>query len=120
MRVTASIMFAIAACGLVAGCDGKGTEEGGFSASFKKSFHEKFVSSCVEGAVKAAPAGTAVDFKPLCTCTADKLTQDAGVTDLVSIPDEKMDAVMKQCVAQLYPKGIPGAPGGPPAEGTAP
>jgi len=69
-----------------------------FDDSFKTSFRQKFVESCVTAAQKSS--GSTNDFSPICGCVADKLVQQsANARELVvnSASDEKNAEAVRQC-----------------------
>lgn len=91
----------LAACG----------EGSAFDQGFKKSFREKYVENCTKSASAAAPAGqTAIDFAKLCGCTADKVMEGRGATELANLSDADQQKAASACIAQLYPGMLGGTP----------
>ena len=96
-------LLALAACG----------EGSAFDESFKTTYREKFVATCVAGAEGQIPAGVTVDLDKICTCAADKVMEGKSATDLATtVPGsaEDLDKV-KQCISELGPVKIGGAGG---------
>ncbi len=87
---------------ILAGC-GEGSN---FDTSFKKSYREKGIKSCVEQARARSPMGAArVDVEGLCSCTIDKVMEGKSATELMGAPDErKASEAISQCARRF---GIP-------------
>ncbi|MGH6658762.1 MAG: hypothetical protein ACREBK_07930 [Sphingomicrobium sp.] len=82
----------LALCGLAAGC---GEAKTGFDDSFNKSFHEKFISSCVSSATQAsAPQDMAAK---LCTCASDKIKERFSVRQKMSLRNEQILPIVEEC-----------------------
>jgi hypothetical protein len=95
-------LFFIAASLTLAGC-GEGSS---FDTSFKKSYRDKGIQSCVQQARQRSPIGAAnVDIEGLCACTIDKVMEGKSATDLMGAPDEqKAVEAIASCTKKM---GIP-------------
>jgi hypothetical protein len=97
----------LAACGKSGGNESNTSITGAFDEGFKKTFREKFVEQCVSSA-QGATKGVAVDFNPVCTCSADKLLATKSVSELMAGPTAaEGQAVMQQCLVE-HPFKKPG------------
>jgi hypothetical protein len=96
MRTSSVIL---AASLILAGC-GEGSS---FDTSFKKSYREKGIKSCVEQARRRSPIGAAnVALEGLCACTIDKVMEGKTATDLMGAPDEsKAREAIASCTARI-------------------
>ena len=97
---TGAIIVAVSL--ILAGC-GEGSN---FDTSFRKSYREKGIKSCVEQARRRSPMGAArVDIEGLCTCTIDKVMEGKSATDLMGAPDEsKAKEAISTCALRF---GLP-------------
>jgi hypothetical protein len=101
---TGLCIFAISL--VLAGC-GEGSS---FDTSFKKSYRDKGIKSCVEQARRRSPIGAAnVDIEGLCACSIDKVMEGKSATDLMGAPDEKQaEAAIASCTARILKPGSDG------------
>lgn len=89
MRRTLLAFTVIAALG---GC-------GEAKKAFDDSYDKKFRESCISSATTSgAPAAVA---KQVCDCTMDKINQRFSTTEKISVPDEKLEPLMNECVASV-------------------
>ena len=81
--------LAIASLALLGGCDAA-------KKSFDESYDRKFRDSCIASATKGgAPAPAA---KQVCDCTMDRINQRFSTTEKMSVPEEKLQPIMNECV----------------------
>jgi len=79
---------------LLAGC---GEAKKGFDEGFDTKFHEGFVKSCVESAVRAgAPQETATT---LCNCTSDKIKGKFSTAEKMKLKNEQILPLVEECRA---------------------
>ena len=104
MRTGLAIAALLVLQGCGSGADGNtqnsaaGSFAQGFDDGFRKSFREKFIEQCV---ASANQSGKAVDFKPVCTCSADEIMKGKTVRQLMDGPsEEEATAALKKCVAE--------------------
>ena len=65
--------------------------------SFNKSFHEKFVSSCVGSASKSG-VDQALATK-LCQCASDKVAERYSAKEKITLGDAQLTPIVKECRA---------------------
>ena len=85
-------LLALTALAALGGCD---EAKKGFDEAYDKKFRESCVSSAT---AKGAPAGIA---KQLCDCTMDKINQRLSMSEKATMPDEKVEPIMNECVKSV-------------------
>jgi hypothetical protein len=78
---------------LLASC---GDSKKAFDDSFNKSFHEKFVSSCVSSAGGVDPALAS----KLCNCAASKVDEKYSVKEKMGLKNEQLMPIVEECKAE--------------------
>ncbi len=112
IRLTAA---AFASITLLVGC-GPGSA---FDNSFRESYREQAVESCVQGA-SAAPAVPGVDFRSICECTVDRHMAGKSASDLMGEGGEIDQAAARDLSMQCVRDLVPGAAAAMPEGGAAP
>jgi hypothetical protein len=85
---------------LAAGC-GDATKS--FETGFKSSFEKNFAESCTKGAMDGGrvPEERRAAVVQVCACTAKKLVERHGVTELTAMSagsgQDKVEAAVKEC-----------------------
>ena len=85
-------LFAFTILAALSGC---GEAKKVFDDSYDKKFRESCISS---GTTSGAPPAVA---KQVCDCTMDKINQRFSTTEKMSVPDEKLQPIMNECVKSV-------------------
>ena len=89
--LTLAALPALAACG----------EGSAFDNSFRSSYRERAVESCLSGIRAGAPAGVQLDFRRVCTCAVDRHMEGKSATDLMGAEDtQATQRAAEQCVME--------------------
>jgi hypothetical protein len=89
--IVAALLSLLAACG----------EGSAFDNSFRTSYRERAVESCVAGIRSSAPAGVRLDFNRVCQCAVDRHMEGKSATDLMGAENsQETTAAAEQCVME--------------------
>lgn len=105
MRTITTPVAAICALTLTLSACGEGSA---FDESFKASYREKLVSTCVSTAQGQTPEGIEVDLDKICGCAADKIMEGKSTQDLATtVPGGADDlANIRECASEIGPVKI--------------
>ncbi len=96
MRLLPILTIAAAASSLAACGEGSA-----FDNSFRTSYRERAVESCVAGIRSSAPAGVRLDFNRVCQCAVDRHMEGKSATDLMGAENsQETTAAAEQCVME--------------------
>ncbi len=110
------IILTIASLAALAGC-GEGSA---FDNGFREAYVRKGVDTCVQAAQRGGAAGTAIDFRQLCTCAIERHIEGRSAIELMTENEQEAGSTaerqMEQCIEEaarrgdISPAAAPGAP----------